>query len=138
MDRRLIRVLCVDDNQMVGDAIELVLKQNGGFDWLGRLDDAHDLVNTVQRDGPDVVLLDLELPGKDPFEALSELAATCPAARVIVMSGYLKCELLDRAVDAGAWGYVAKQDGAMAIVAAIQQVASGRFTLSDSAPLHQQ
>lgn len=124
-----IRVLCVDDNRFVAEAIELKLKSEGGFEWCGRLAGAERLVDEASRIRPDVVLLDIDMPGKDAFESLAELAAAHPEVRTVMLSGHVRRELIDRSLEAGAWGYVSKNDGVASIVAAIRQVAKGEVAL---------
>lgn len=124
-----IRVLCVDDNDLVVDAIGVKLSLAGGFEWLGQLNDATDLAGEVQRRRPDVVLLDIDMPGRDPFDALVELTDRCPTVRVLMFSGHIRGELIDRAIDAGAWGYLSKHEETESIVTAIRRVASGEFVL---------
>ena len=104
MSDRPIRVLCVDDNDFVAEAIRRKLSLDPAFAWAGWLPEAKDLVKTVQQSRADVVLLDIDKPGKDSFEALAELAGAVPEARVIMLSGYVRADYIDRAVEAGAWG----------------------------------
>jgi DNA-binding NarL/FixJ family response regulator len=125
-----ISILCVDDNEHVADALRLKFTASGGFQWRGWLPDAGQLVSTALRDPPSIVLLDLDMPGADPFDALADLAARCPQCRVIIFSGHVRRELIDRALDAGAWGYVSKNDGEEALLAAVLLVASGELALS--------
>lgn len=127
--RPIIRVLCVDDNDLVVDAIGLKLKLAGGFEWLGQLMHAGDLAEEVAQRKPDVVLLDVDMPGRDPFIALEELTGRCPTTRVLMFSGHTRNELVDRAVEAGAWGYLSKHADTETIVSAIRRVADGEFVL---------
>lgn len=124
-----IRVLCVDDNDFVAEAIRRKLSLNPGFVWAGWLPEAENLVPKVKELAADVVLLDIDMPGKDSFEALGELAAASPDTRVIMLSGYVRADYIDRAVEAGAWGYVSKNESTDTILAAIQQVARGGFAM---------
>jgi DNA-binding NarL/FixJ family response regulator len=120
-----IRVMCVDDNDFVAEAIRRKLSLDPTFAWAGWLPEARHLVEKVRENKADVVLLDIDMPGKDSFEALGELAAAVPSARVIMLSGYVRSDYIDRAVGAGAWGYVSKNENTETILAAIQQVARG-------------
>ncbi|HYE60802.1 MAG TPA: response regulator transcription factor [Phycisphaerales bacterium] len=129
MSEQAIRVLCVDDNDFVAEAIRRKLSLDPTFEWAGWLPEARDLVKTVKEKRADVVLLDIDMPGKDSFEALAELAGECPDARVIMLSGYVRADYIDRAVEAGAWGYVSKNENTETILAAIQQVAKGGFAM---------
>jgi len=126
---RRIRVLCVDDNPLVADAIAMRLALVGGFEWLGHQNSADELSDVVERLHPDVILMDLDMPGKDPFDAIESLSSTQPDVRVLVLSGHVRTELLDRAVEAGAWGYLSKNDDAQSLVSAIRQVDAGEFVL---------
>lgn len=128
-----ISVLCVDDNEDVARALRRQLNPNVGFDWRGWLPSAEHLVDTVTRECPAVVLLDIDMPGPDPFTAMAELLSRCPATRVIVFSGHLRRDLIDRALDSGAWAYVFKNDGEIALVDAIRRVNAGEFVLSPEA-----
>jgi two-component system response regulator DesR len=124
-----LKVLCVDDNPLVVDALALKLSLLGGFEGLAPVSDASRLVEEVMRQAPDIVLLDLDMPGRDPLEALGELAAIS-TARVLIFSGHTRPDLVDRAIDAGAWGFVSKHADVETIVAAIRRVAGGEFLLA--------
>jgi two-component system invasion response regulator UvrY len=127
---RNISVLCVDDNEPLAQALRLKFGRTGGFEWLGWLPDADDLVRRAECDCPSVVLLDIDMPGRDPFDAVAELTVRCPQTRVVVFSGHVRRELIDRALESGAWGYVSKNDGEEALIRAVFQVMSGELVLS--------
>jgi two-component system, NarL family, response regulator DesR len=127
-----IRVLCVDDNPFVADAVRIRLALHAGFDWVGHLTSADKLVDEVRQLQPDIVLLDIDMPGKDSLKALEELSIAVPRVRTVIVSGYERDDYLDRAVEAGAWGYVSKNDGPDQIVSAIREVHEGRFAFGPS------
>lgn len=129
MNQQPIRVLCVDDNVLVGAALERHLRRFGDIEWVGSLTAADSLLDAVARYHPDVVVLDIDMPGKDPFEAVAELCTLEPDVRVVFFSGHIRQELIDRAMDCGAWGYVSKDDGEGALLEAIGEIGRGRFTL---------
>jgi len=126
-----LRVLCVDDNPLVLEALGLKLSLLTGFHWLTPLSSADELVAEVRRQMPDVVLLDIDMPGRDPLEALAELTLNEPLTRVLMFSGLSRGDLVERAIDAGAWGFLSKHADLEAIVSAIHLVASGQFFLSE-------
>ncbi len=126
----LVRVLCVDDNALVAEAIIAKLRSSGGFEWIGNIDTTDDLVATALRAHPDIILLDLDLPGGDPLDAAAALSRAGCAARIIVFSGHVSPELFERSIRAGAWGYISKSDGEEALVEGIRSVADGAFALS--------
>lgn len=125
-----MRVLAVDDNAAVLVALESRLAREAGVSWAGSLGCADSLVETVGRLVPDVVLLDLDMPGRDPLTALADLTQAHPRTRVIILSGHVRRELIDRAVAAGAWGYLSKSDDFAGIAAAVTRVMEGEMVLS--------
>ncbi len=124
-----IKVLCVDDNYLVAEGIRLKLALTGGFEWAGHLPDANTLIEFTREHAPDIVLLDIDMPGRNAFEALKQLSEEQPDVRVIMVTGHVRADLIDRALDAGAWGYVSKSDEADAIVSAIHRVLKGECVL---------
>jgi two-component system invasion response regulator UvrY len=129
----MIKVLCVDDNDFVAEAIERKLRREPGFEWAGWLPDTINLTERARTSGADVVLLDVDIPGRDSFEALAELTAAEPTIRVIMLSGHVRTDYIDRAVEAGAWGYLSKGEENEVILGAIRRVAAGGFALGNEA-----
>jgi DNA-binding NarL/FixJ family response regulator len=127
-----ISVFCVDDNACVLEALKLQLGRVSDMQWAGSAEHANGLLASVVHDCPQVVLLDLDMPGMDAFDAMVELNDLCPDARVLVYSGLLHRELVDRAIESGAWGYVVKTDSQHDLFEAIRAVASGAMGFSAS------
>jgi DNA-binding NarL/FixJ family response regulator len=128
-----VRVLCVDDNLMVVDAVRRLVERTPGMVWAGGVYDANNLLPTAGESKPDVVLLDIDLPGMDAFSAIRLLQDEHSSARVIVMSGHVRKDLVDRAFEAGAWGYLSKTSASDNLADAILRVASGGIALSPDA-----
>jgi len=126
-----IRVLCVDDHAFLADGLEARFAQEPDLVFAGRLSSALGLVNEANRVEADVVLLDIEMPGPDSFEALEDLAHRRPESRVIMFSAYVRDHYIDEAVRAGAWGYVSKGDAPEQVIEAIRKVAGGQFAFGD-------
>lgn len=124
-----IRVLCVDDNPFVLDALRVKLRIEPGFECLDPLATADGLASQVRALRPSVVVLDLDMPGLDPLDALNEVADIRPETRVVMYTGHVRAELVDRAVELGAWGYVSKNDSADVLLDAIRSVNRGEFFL---------
>lgn len=125
-----IGVLCVDDNPQVAEALKIKLSRTEPFEWKGWLPSADDLRDEALRMGPAVVLLDLDMPGRDPFDAAADMASKCPEARVVIFSGHVRAELVAKAFDAGVWGYVSKNDGEDELLKAMRKVAAGEVAMS--------
>ena len=124
-----LRILCVEDNELVAGALERKLARSEGFEWLGWARDAHSLFEMATSGRPDVVCMDLDIPGQDTFAMIRELSARFPLTRVLMLSGHLRDDDIQRAVDAGAWGYLSKGEDSNIIVAGIRQVAAGEFVM---------
>ena len=128
-----IRVLCVDDNEHVADAMRVKLNRTTGFEWIGHLTDASNLLTEASRLCPDVVLLDLDMPGPPPLTVVDALRSKCPDVKVVILSGYLSRDLVEQAIEAGAWGYVHKGEDVSEVLKAVRSVANGAVGLSPDA-----
>ncbi len=123
-------MLGVDDNEQVGRALAMRLAQEPDLLWIGLLRSADALVEEAARLRPNIVLLDIDMPGKDPFRALQELTAKHPETRVVMLSGHVRRELIDRAFESGAWGYLSKHDEMARIAEALRRVMAGEVVMS--------
>jgi DNA-binding NarL/FixJ family response regulator len=122
-----VKVLCVDDHPLVGDALQASLTAAPDMTLVGRLTSAENVVEHARQSGAEVILMDIEMPGKDPFEAIDDLRRQVPDAKVIMLSAYVRDHYLDAAVSAGAWGYLCKSDDPESILTAIRRVHRGEF-----------
>jgi len=130
---KMIKVLCVDDNPQVLEALKIKLAHAGGFQWGGSAENAGGMLERVEETSPDIVVLDVDMPGKDSFIAMEQLSKKFPDSRVVIFSGHVGKELVELAINAGAWGYVSKNDGEDALVKTLRKVAAGEFSLSPEA-----
>jgi len=124
-------VLIVDDHPLTRDALAALLVQ-GGFEVAGAVADAETAIESAGRLRPDLVLLDLSLPGIDGVEALPQLRAAAPNAEVVVLTASGTEEHLLGAIRGGAAGYLLKSEPPERIVAFLQGVARGEAALSGS------
>ena len=122
-----VRVFCVDDHAFLVEGLQARLTLAKDMEYVGRLGTAEGLVIECMKIRPDVVLMDIEMPGPDPFEAIEDLRRQCPNSRVIVLSAYVRDPYIDAAVSAGAWGYLSKHDDPEKIINSIREVANGAF-----------
>jgi DNA-binding NarL/FixJ family response regulator len=121
----MTRVLVVDDHPVVREGLVSVLEDQPGIEVVGSLDSAERAVAQVGRLRPDIVLLDLELPGMDGVTAIPELLRASPSSGVIVFTAYDTEERVLGAIRAGARGYLLKGATGQEIAAAIRTVESG-------------
>lgn len=125
-----VRILCVDDNEDILWALGAHFAHVKGFEVVGTLGSATGLLSAVKSSKPDLLVLDLDMPGQSPLEALRKLHRSGAATRTVVFSGHIRKELIAQAMDAGAWGYVSKNDGEDSLVTAIQAIAAGEIAWS--------
>jgi DNA-binding NarL/FixJ family response regulator len=121
----MIRVLIVDDHPVVREGLAAVLEDAKDVRVVGALGSAEEALASVAAGPPDVVLLDLELPGMNGVDAIPRLTAAAPRSRIIVLTAYDTEERVLGALKAGAAGYLLKGAGAAEIVQAIRAVAAG-------------
>ena len=128
----MIRVLCVDDHAFLAEGLRSKISLQADMEFVGWLPDASSLVHEVTENRVDVVTLDVEMPGPDPFEAVGDLQRRCPDTRAIMLSAYVRDSYIDAAVAAGAWGYLSKSDDPEHIVKAIRTVMEGKMAFGPS------
>jgi two-component system response regulator DesR len=124
-----IRVVCVDDCTRLTEAWARLFDQQPDLQMVATLTSADGLLEAAGKARPDVVLMDLTMEGRDPLEAMAELVRLNPDVRVIICSGHSDPALVDRVMDAGAWGYVGKAEEPDRIMDAIRRVAGGQTVM---------
>ena len=127
MTKRPIRILCVDDHAFLIDGLQARFALERDVECVGRRPTAEGLVTEVKRTRSDVVLLDIEMPGPDPFEAADDLRRQCPEVRTIILSAYVRDHYISAAFEAGCWGYFSKSDDPDEIMAGIRKTVRGEF-----------
>ncbi|MCH7545765.1 MAG: response regulator transcription factor [Planctomycetes bacterium] len=125
--KRTIRVMCVDDHLFLIDGLKARFMTQSDLEFVGSLPTADDLVDEAMRLQADIVLVDIEMAGQDPFVSIDDLRRRYPDARAIILSAYVRDHYISAALKAGAWGYFSKSDSPMEIMAGIREVADGNF-----------
>ena len=118
------RVVVIDDTADLRDLLKIALTR-GGFEVVGEARDGQSGIDTVRRHRPDVVLLDLAMPVMDGIEALPQIRRLVPQGKVVVLSGFGAQHMSERAVSAGADGYVQKGAPLNTILDYIREVCEG-------------
>ena len=121
----MIRILVVDDHPVVREGLVAILEDEHEFKVADAVGSAEDAVAAIERARPDIILLDLELPGADGVEAIPRLLAAAPTARIVVLTAYDTEERVLGALRAGARGYLLKGAAADEIAGAIRAVHAG-------------
>ncbi len=119
-------IVCVDDNQLVGEAMERRFSLEPDFEWLGWLSEADGIFEQLSALNPDLVLLDVDVPGLDAFDLVATLARQTPSIRVVMFSGYQHPDFQEQALANGAWGFISKGTTPKEMVHALRRVAAGQ------------
>ena len=125
-----LRVLVVDDHPIVRAGYRRLLEQWGRIEVVGEAGDPDSAERQLQAQRPDVVLLDLSMPGASGLEIIKRFSCTAPETRILVVSVHDDPVLAERAIRVGALGYVTKATVADVLEVAIPQVAAGKLYLS--------
>ena len=124
-----IRVLIVDDHAIVRKGIRALLSEAGGFEVVGEADNGQAAVLCAQETHPDVILMDLLMPGVDGIEATRQIASRQPETRILVLTSFAADNKVFPAIKAGASGYLLKDSSPEELVRAIRQVQRGEPAL---------
>lgn len=125
----MIRVLLVDDHKMVREGLKVYLMLEDGIEVVGEASDGAEAARLAGELQPDVVLMDLMMPGVGGVEGTKRVMAAHPGARVIILTSMPDDEQVLPAIGAGALSYLLKDVAAEDLVRAIQQAAAGQPTL---------
>jgi DNA-binding NarL/FixJ family response regulator len=127
-----IRVLIVDDHAVIRDGITAMLEPHDDLDVVGEAGNGADAVRLATELHPDIVLMDLRMPGTDGATATAHITALSPAPRVLVLTTYDSDADIVRAMAAGAIGYLLKDTPRRELLDAIRAAAQGRAVLTPS------
>lgn len=124
-----VTVLLVDDHQLLRHGLATLLDAADGIQVVGQAGDGAAAVTLARSARPDVVLMDLSMPGTDGVEATRLLLAELPATRVVVLTSFSDRQRVGAAIDAGAVGYLLKDSEPGEVVAAVRAAARGQVPL---------
>jgi NarL family two-component system response regulator LiaR len=129
---KLIRVLVADDHAIVRKGICALLSTEEGIEVVGEAADGQRAIEQVERLRPDVVLMDLVMPGVDGLAATRRISADWPETRILVLTSFAGVDKIMPAIKAGALGYLLKDSDPEVLVDSIRQVFCGNSSLHPS------
>ena len=125
-----VRVMLADDHTLVRAGIRALLEKLPGVEVVGEASDGREVLKLVGTRQPDVVLMDIAMPGLNGLEAAARMAREFPGVRVIILSMHHNEEYVWRALKAGAAGYLLKKAATAELATALQRVVHGEIYLS--------
>jgi DNA-binding NarL/FixJ family response regulator len=120
-----ITVLLADDHEVVREGLRLALLRSASIRVVGEASDGETAVALAERRRPDVIIMDLRMPGMDGIEATEEIVRAMPDAKVLIFTAYSERALLQRGLESGARGYILKEAPHETLLRAIEKVAGG-------------
>ncbi|HEX9683590.1 MAG TPA: response regulator transcription factor [Acidimicrobiales bacterium] len=124
-----LRLVLVDDHQMLREGLRRVM-EDAGIEVVGEATNGADAIDVVRETKPDIVLMDVTMPGIDGIEATRRLRDVAPDSSVVMLTMHADADVFDRAIKAGAVGYLTKDAPAEDVVKAVRIAAAGDTLLS--------
>jgi DNA-binding NarL/FixJ family response regulator len=125
------RVLLIDDHPIVRQGLTLLIDREVDLSVCGEADGAHSAFHAITTLRPDIVVLDISLPGPDGLDVLKEIRMRSSSLPVLILSMHDESIYAERAIRAGANGYIMKQEATEKVLVAIRRILRGEVHLSD-------
>ena len=125
-----IRILLVDDHEVVRSGLSKFLLVNKDMELVGEASDGAEAIQLAGLHQPDIILMDLFLPGMDGITATREIHQICPGVRIVILSMYATSEHIYQSLRAGARGYLLKESAGAEVMSAVRAVHAGKRYLS--------
>ncbi len=134
MANDVVRVFLADDHAMVREALAALLAKNEQFEIVGQCGDGLQVLRAVRQSRPDVVVLDITMPGLNGLDICRDLSRKCKFASVLILSMHDNEQFIARALEHGASGYLLKGAAAAQLAEAVAAVARGDLYLGPGIP----
>ncbi len=126
----VLTIVLADDHPILRQGLEGHFAATEGFTVVGSVGDAQSAVNLCRERRPDLLLLDVEMPGRDALGAMTDIKAVSPDTRIVIFSAFCRDLLIDLAIEGRAAGYLLKSDSPHHILAALSRVMKGERVYS--------
>jgi DNA-binding NarL/FixJ family response regulator len=127
------RVFIADDHGIVREGLRRILAADASIEVVGEGKDGREVLDAVRAGGFDVLLLDLQMPGRSGVDLIKQVRSERPGLRILVLSMHDEQQYAERAIRAGASGYLTKDTAAKQLVTAIDRVAAGGMFITPAA-----
>lgn len=124
-----IRIVIADDHAILRDGVRALLKQSEDFEVVAEAGDGHAAIEACRRETPDVVIMDINMPGLGGIEATLALRKEMPTLRILILTQYDDREYIRRLLKAGVAGYILKKSAGSALADAVRAVSRGGLVL---------
>ncbi len=121
----MLKLLLVDDHEVVRLGLNALLSNYPGYEVVAEAGNADEALQKAVEYEPDVIFMDIRLPGKNGIEATKNILKVLPETKVIMLTSFAEDELLFDAINAGAYGYVLKQIGSDDLIRSLEAIARG-------------
>jgi len=121
----MIRILVADDHEVVRDGLKLILETEEDFEVIGEAGDGANAIQLAEELHPDVILMDLRMPGMDGLQALEKIHSHWPDIAVVILTTYNEDDLMVRGLRAGARGYLLKDTNRQTLFNSLRAAARG-------------
>lgn len=121
----MIKVVLADDHTVLRDGLRYLLEAAGDIEIVSTASNGQEAVEQATLHCPDVVLMDISMPVMNGIEATKEVCAACPNTKVAILSMHHTSEYVQRAMQAGAHGYVLKDSAGAEVIAAVRALYEG-------------
>ena len=126
-----MRVLIVDDHEVLRAGVRTLLQSSPGIEVCGEASNGLDGLKKVAQLKPDLVILDIDMPGLDGFSTAREISKHSPSVAILLLSLHVAPNLIDIAKSSGASGYVAKNQAAFVLLRAVDTIAHNQTFFPD-------
>lgn len=120
-----IRVLLVDDHALLRETVAKYIGDTDGIQVVGQVASAHEAIIEAAKVMPDILLMDIDMPGASCFDATKAIQKSQPDVRIIFLSGFFHDSYIEQALECNALGYITKNEPSDVVIAAIREVADG-------------
>ncbi len=131
-DERMIRVLIADDHRLVRQCLRALLERDRELQIIGEAGDGHEVLQVLAHLVPDLVLLDIQMPGLNGLKAAEIIREQHPRTKIVIVTMLTEEDLVLRALKLGVHGYIIKHDSFTELAAAVHAVMSGETFLSST------